>query len=191
MKNNYLVKVWGKWACFTSPVISPSRVSYLVMPPTAANGLLRSICGKLEMGYRINNIYICNPIKTLNFTTNEINHFGNGFQAIYAEDRHTQRTNYILKDVEYIIDCSILCNNNQLAKYHNMFMYRIKRGKCFRQPYFGLKEYVANFELINKLPPIEPINLYLGRIPCSVTFINNRGIYQFKEARIENGVLRI
>ena len=43
-----LVKVWSDYACFTRPEFGAERVSYPVMTPSAARGVLEAIFWKPE-----------------------------------------------------------------------------------------------------------------------------------------------
>ena len=43
------VKLWGDYACFTRPEMKVERVSYPVMTPSAARGILEAIFWKPEM----------------------------------------------------------------------------------------------------------------------------------------------
>lgn len=47
------VKVWGEFACFTRPEMKGERVSYSVMTPSAARGVLEAIFWKPEFSWQV------------------------------------------------------------------------------------------------------------------------------------------
>lgn len=58
MKSTVDIKVWGDYACFTRPEFKVERVSYPVMTPSAARGILEAIYWKPQIRYRIQRIGI-------------------------------------------------------------------------------------------------------------------------------------
>ena len=58
MKSIVDIKVWGDYACFTRPEFKVERVSYPVMTPSAARGILEAIYWKPQIRYRIQRIGI-------------------------------------------------------------------------------------------------------------------------------------
>ncbi len=52
------VKVWGDLACFTRPEFGTERVTYEVMTPSAARGVLEAIFWKPEMEWRVREIAV-------------------------------------------------------------------------------------------------------------------------------------
>lgn len=60
------VEVWGDYACFTRPEMKTERVSYDVMTPSAARGLLDSLYWHPGLRWVIDRIHVCAPIR---FTT--------------------------------------------------------------------------------------------------------------------------
>jgi CRISPR-associated protein Cas5d len=58
MKNIVDIKVWGDYACFTRPEFKVERVSYPVITPSAARGILEAIYWKPQIRYRIQRIGI-------------------------------------------------------------------------------------------------------------------------------------
>ena len=43
MSKGFKLRVWGDYACFTRPELKSERVSYEVMTPSAAIGILSAI----------------------------------------------------------------------------------------------------------------------------------------------------
>ena len=58
MKRTVDIKVWGDYACFTRPEFKVERVSYPVMTPSAARGILEAIYWKPQIRYRIQRLGI-------------------------------------------------------------------------------------------------------------------------------------
>lgn len=158
------VKVWGEFACFTMPEAPVERVSYDVMTPSAARGILEAIYWKPEVMWDVREICVMSPIKHASMTKNEINdrqsyHLarrGQSYDANSAglirgdQQNRTQRHNVLLKDPCYIIRAELLVNrdrsNSPKAKHVAQFRRRLSRGACFRRPYLGQQEYAAFFE---------------------------------------------
>ena len=66
------LKVWGDYACFTRPEMKVERVSYDVMTPSAARGILEAIYWKPAIRWVIDRIHVINPIKFDNIRRNEV-----------------------------------------------------------------------------------------------------------------------
>lgn len=66
------VKVWGDLACFTRPEMKVERVSYPVITPSAARGLLESILYKPQFRWNVRRIAVKKPIRFLAFRRNEV-----------------------------------------------------------------------------------------------------------------------
>src|SRR5687767_636554 len=87
------VKVWGERACFTRPEFGTERVSYEVMTPSAARGVLEAIHWKPEMRWHVREIRVLNPIRRYSILRNEVE----GRQTprrkspYYADEDRTQR----------------------------------------------------------------------------------------------------
>jgi CRISPR-associated protein Cas5d len=56
--NLVTVRVWGDFACFTRPEMKVERVSYPVMTPSAARGILEAIFWEPQMYYLIDAIRV-------------------------------------------------------------------------------------------------------------------------------------
>ncbi len=156
------VKVQGDFALFTRPEFSAERVSYQVMTPSAARGILESIFWKPEMRWRVQKIHVLNPIKQFSILRNEVNSHqsdrsarswqtpGDGY---FAEEDRSQRHSLCLRDVSYVIEAEIDLKSHatdSIVKYREMFRRRVDRGQCFNQPYLGTREFSASFEPVPK-----------------------------------------
>lgn len=152
------VKIWGKNACFTRPEHKVERVSYDILTPSAAQGILESIYWKPAFTWQVRQIIALNPVKRAGFTTNEVKRIlststvekwkENPAQRYQADEDRTQRHSVILKDVAYIIRADIVLRpgaEKNYGKHFDILNRRVKRGESFRQPYLGLREYAAAF----------------------------------------------
>ncbi len=66
------VKVWGDQACFTRPEFGTERVSYEVMTPSAARGVLEAIFWKPQFRWVVREIRVLNPVRRFSIVRNEI-----------------------------------------------------------------------------------------------------------------------
>lgn len=170
-----LVEVWGDYACFSRPEMKTERVSYDVITPSAARGLLEAVYWHPGLRWVIDRIYLLNPIrlgrqelqgpekiKMTSIKRNEVKSkisagsvrtvMSNGEGGLYlnvATDRN-QRSSLILQDVHYIIEAHFdmtanACQTDNPGKFQDIMKRRLHRGQCFQQPYFGCREFPAYF----------------------------------------------
>lgn len=206
------IEVWGDYALFTRPEFKAERVSYEVMTPSAAVGLLESIYWHPGVKYVIDRIHVCNPIRTFNIRRNERSTLvsarkgrtameqGNPELACATSDSVVQRGNTVLKDVRYVIEAHIEMSseagtNDSLAKHYAILNRRIENGQCFKQPVFGIREYAAHFKPCTKIPTV-PDELrdtrYLGQMIHHLDYSNPENIRTvFFDAILINGVLHV
>jgi len=161
------LKVWGDYACFTRPEMKVERVSYDVMTPSAARGILEAIHWKPAIRWVIDKIHVINEIKFENIRRNEVSGKipeskvknalkGNPtdlYQDINLERQ--QRASLILKDVCYVIEAHFELTENAgesdtCEKHYNIAVRRIRKGQCYHQPYFGCREFPAFFEIVEE-----------------------------------------
>ena len=156
------VKVWGDYALFSRPELKVERYSYDVMTPSAARGILEAIYWHPGMKWIIDKIYVQNPICFTSVRRNEVKSkisASNVLQAyngsdkplyISTKDEIVQRASVILCDVSYVIEAhfemTVQANEtDNPGKFKDIMMRRLKRGECYHMPYFGCREFPANF----------------------------------------------
>ena len=66
------LEVWGDYACFSRPEMKTERVSYDVITPSAARGILDAILWHPGMKWHIKRIQVCSPIRFTNIRRNEV-----------------------------------------------------------------------------------------------------------------------
>lgn len=198
------VKVWGDLACFTRPEMKVERVSYPVMTPSAARGILEAIFWKPEFQWRIMEIWVLNPIRHFSILRNEINtrqsqraaagwiESGGGF---YADEDRAQRHTLALRDVAYVIKADAVLQSHadsDIAKYRDQFRRRVQRGQCMHMPYLGCREFSAEFaELDGSEMPIDltdDLGLMLGDLDYEA---DGSGKPKFFHGELVNGVLTV
>lgn len=152
------VKVWADNALFTNPISKVERVSYDVMTPSAAKGVLEGIFWKPEMRWNVREIVVLNEVKRQSILRNEVNSVAServargwqkeGSGGFFADEDRAQRHSLILRDVAYIIRAEIVLaphTRDPLVKYTEMFQRRVEKGQAFHQPYLGCREFSAFF----------------------------------------------
>jgi CRISPR-associated protein Cas5d len=160
-KNRVALRVWGELACFTRPEMKVERVSYDIMTPSSARGILEAVFWKPEIRWVIERISVLAPIRFTSVRRNELGGRGpstttiKGFLdgkktdrlAQVIEDDRQQRAATILRDVDYLIEAhfELLENSQPPQKYYEIFKRRAQKGQCFHRPYFGCREFAVNF----------------------------------------------
>ena len=146
---NVCVEVWGDFACFSPPEQKVERLTYPFPNPSAARGILSSIYSKpAEFWWQIKRIEVLEPIRYISFKRNEVKVKVSN-KPISTDDERTQRMTVALRDVRYRITAEIVPQkdfNGSVVQLYEQAMRRIRSGKCFFQPSFGLREFVAYFE---------------------------------------------
>lgn len=197
------LKVWGDYALFTRPEMKVERVSYDVMTPSSARGILEAIYWKPAIRWVIDYIHVLKPIRFENIRRNEVakksivnntDMVKDNSVCIFVDDPKTrqQRASLVLRDVEYVIEAHfelIGANEAESGKHLAIFERRVKKGQCFHRPYFGCREFPVNFEWCNENPaPVLSGEQDLGYMLYDIDF-NNKMTPQFFRAVIQNGII--
>lgn len=164
MNNNRItLRVWGDYACFTRPEMKVERVSYPVMTPSAARGLLEAVFWEPQIYYLIDTIHVVKRGRWFSFRRNEVEHVISMNNArTWMSEPHkvvpiqagggvgTQRNMLALQEVEYLITAEVrlteLGKQQPLVKYLEEIKRRARSGKCFHRPALGVREFAADFE---------------------------------------------
>lgn len=164
-----LAEFWGEYGCFSRPEFKTERVSYDVITPSAARGLIESIMWHPGLNWVIDRIYVRAPIAFVNIRRNEVSakiSASNVRTAMKTQEplylstqsNIQQRATMALTNVHYIIEAHF-CLNDQAAsgdnagKFQEMIKRRLRKGQCYSQPYFGTREFAAHFSLCEAIPP--------------------------------------
>lgn len=158
------LKVWGQYACFTRPEMKVERVSYDVLTPSAARGILEAIYWKPQVRWIVERLHVLNPIRFTNLRRNEVaakasaanakkamNGKLKGPLALFIEEDRQQRAATILRDVAYVIEArfELLDDADPVEKHYNIFKRRAEGGQYFHHPYLGCREFPCDFEWID------------------------------------------
>jgi CRISPR-associated protein Cas5d len=172
------LRTWGDLACFTRPEMKVERVSYPVITPSAARGLLEAILYKPQFRWRIRRLAVKRPIQFLAFRRNEVKSrlSPKKPEPLLADQDRTQRNTLALSGVEYVIEASMHLTplaglprrrpeddddygEDTPVKYLAMFQRRAEKGQCFAQPCFGCREFPAHFELTDAKSMVVPAGI--------------------------------
>ena len=66
------LEVWGNYALLSRPELKVERVSYEVLTPSAARGIVEAIYYHPGLRWKIRKIYVMNPIRFTNIRRNEV-----------------------------------------------------------------------------------------------------------------------
>ncbi len=204
-----VVKVWGDLACFTRPEMKVERVSYPVMPPSAARGVLEAIFWKPEIAWRIRKIQVLKPIRFSSVMRNEVNSIASyqkahGWQAkgggYFADEDRAQRHTLALRDVAYVITADLVLKPHAKAdpaKYRDQFRRRVARGQHHHTPYLGCREFASHFGIPEATDRPLPLDMDLGLMLFDLEYEQNkdkkgiRGKPIFFAAKLHSGVLHV
>jgi CRISPR-associated protein Cas5d len=158
--------VWGERACFTRPEMKVERVSYDVMTPSAARGILEAIHWKPAILWHVDRIHVLKPIRFQSIRRNEVGAKASASLAsgamkrgdtsglgIAVDENRQQRAALVLVDVAYVIDAHFTMTGkagpeDSPAKHISMFNRRAEQGQCFHRPCLGTREFAAEFALV-------------------------------------------
>ncbi len=210
MQQGIQVEVWGEYALFTRPELKVERVSYDVMTPSAARGLVEAIYWHPGLAWHIDRIHVMNPIAFTNIRRNEVKDKvlasnvqakmtgGDKPLAIYTGESIQQRASMVLTDVRYVIDAHFTLTekanpSDNEGKFIDIARRRLARGQCYHQPCFGCREFPAQFRAWQggEVPTV-PETRSLGLMLYDMDFSDPRNIQpMFFLAELKNGVLEV
>jgi CRISPR-associated protein Cas5d len=201
--------VSGDHACFTRPEMKVERVSYDVMTPSAARGILEAIHWKPALRWIVDAIHVLKPIRFQSIRRNEVAHkaqvgaIGKAMKtesleglALVVEDERQQRAATVLVDVAYTIAARFEFTDKRgpddnEGKHLDIFNRRARKGQCFHQPCLGTREFPARFSLLDPGAPL-PVAIAddrdLGFMLFDIDHAGDRSSLFFR-ARLEKGVM--
>lgn len=158
------VRVWGEYALMSRPEMKTERVSYDVLTPSAARGILESIYWHPGLRYVIDRIIVVKPIQFTSVRRNEVKSkisaknvlsvYNGAAKELYLNTKAdiAQRASLLLHDVEYVIEVHFEMTDKANAsdnpgKFKDILMRRLRKGECYQMPYFGCREFPAHFSL--------------------------------------------
>ena len=206
------LEVWGDYACFTRPEMKTERVSYDVMTPSAARGLLEAVYWHPGLRWVVDRIRVCAPIRFTNLRRNEVKatinarsvrtvmERGKGELWLAAPEEIQQRAAMLLRDVRYVIEAHFdltdkAAPGDNPGKFQDIMRRRVERGQFYHQPCFGCREFPAHFRACEELPPC-PEELKgerdLGYVLWDMDYSDPENIVPlFFRAKLKDGVLEV
>ena len=206
------VEVWGDYACFSRPEMKTERVSYDVITPSAARGLLEAIYWHPGLVWQVDRIRVCRPIRFTNIRRNEVKdtvsarkvcsvmEAGAGELCLNTSESILQRAAMVLRDVRYVIDAHFemtpsAAPGDNPGKFQDIVTRRLARGQCYHQPYFGAREFPAHFAPCASVPPC-PEELLgekdLGWMLLDLDYTDPENITpMFFRATLRDGVMKV
>ena len=202
-----LIEVWGDYACFSMPPFKTERMSYDMMTPSAARGLVEAVYWHPGMRYVIDKIYLLSPIRFANIRRNEVKSTllasnvlsavkGGTPPVLYTSQDIQQRAAMVLQDVHYVIECHFdltdkAAPGDNAGKFQDILRRRLEKGQCYHTPYLGCREFPARFR---KWPggdiPALPITRDLGWMLYDMDYSDPEDIRaQFFRAQLVQGVM--
>ncbi|WIG94600.1 type I-C CRISPR-associated protein Cas5c [Myxococcus sp. SDU36] len=166
------LRVWGDRACFTRPELKVERVSYDVITPSAARGILEAIHWKPAIRWRIDRLHVLKPIRFESIRRNEVKeklsavNVAKAMKAestraarLHVEDIRLQRAATVLREVDYVIEAHFdltarATEDDNAGKHLDMFNRRARQGQCFHMPCLGTREFPASFALLEQDAPL-------------------------------------
>jgi CRISPR-associated protein Cas5d len=169
--------VWGDYACFTRPEMKAERVSYDVITPSAARGILEAVYWHPGLLWVVDKLTVLKEIRFDSVRRNELgskiplrnitqamNGGGGDLRQIITADRQ-QRATLLLRDVKYVIEAHFelvpekMSEGDNIGKFLDQFNRRARKGQCYNQPYLGCREFSAHFKLLEENEPA-PVSFY-------------------------------
>lgn len=206
--------VWGERACFTRPEMKVERVSYDVITPSAARGILEAVHWKPAIRWCVDCIHVLKPIRFESLRRNEVASklpAGRVTKAMkagsiddvpqYVDVNRQQRAATILRDVGYVIEAHFTFtdradDSDSPGKHLDIFNRRARLGQCFHNPCLGTREFPAAFALIEAdtdMPTVDSSlqgTRDLGYMLHDIDFANGN-TPRFFRASMTNGVIEV
>ena len=159
------IRVRGDYALFTRPEMKVERVSYDIITPSAARGIIEAVYWKPAIRWVIDKIHVLNEIEFTNIRRNEVSEKVSDSEArrrmngatdpfyLSATDARQQRAALVLKNVDYVIEAHFELTDkagteDTQEKHYNIVLRRLRKGQHFHAPCLGTREFGAKVELI-------------------------------------------
>lgn len=205
------IRVSGDYALFTRPEMKVERVSYDIITPSAARGIIEAVYWKPAIRWVIDKIHVLKDIEFTNIRRNEVSEKASESEArrrmngtttepmyLSVTDNRQQRAALVLKNVDYIIEAHFDMTDkageeDTKEKHYNIALRRLRKGQHFHAPCLGTREFGAKVELIEddaSIPQSPLKDLELGWMLHDLDFSDSEDIKpQFFKASLKNGVL--
>ena len=206
--------IWGERACFTRPEMKVERVSYDVITPSAARGILEAIHWKPAIRWVVDRIHVLRPIRFESIRRNEVGSKlspasvnkamkagSTAGLATYVDEERQQRAATVLRDVAYVIEAHFELTaragpDDLVGKHLDIFNRRARKGQCFHAPCMGVREFPAAFALVERdedwpdAHPERDIDRDLGWMLHDIDFADGM-TPRFFRVQLVNGVINV
>jgi CRISPR-associated protein Cas5d len=205
------IRVRGDYALFTRPEMKVERVSYDIITPSAARGIIEAVYWKPAVRWVIDKIHVLKEIEFTNIRRNEVSEKASDSEArrrmngtttepmyLSATDNRQQRAALVLKNVDYLIEAHFdlidkSAGEAEEKKHYNIILRRLREGQHFHAPCLGTREFGAKVELIEdgaSIPKSPLRDMELGWMLYDLDFADSEDIKpQFFKASLKAGVL--
>lgn len=211
MSYGVCLHVTAPFGLFTRPELKVERVSYDVITPSAARGILEAIHWKPAIRWVIDRIHVLEPIRTQTIRRNEVGHkapFGKlksamkrgdvaDIQLLADQDRQ-QRSATVLVKPAYVIDAHFdltdkVGPDDTVGKHLDIFNRRAARGQCFHQPCMGTREFPVAFRPLadGEAPTAIPEDRDLGLMLWDIDHAAPGRPSMFFRARMAQGIIEV
>jgi CRISPR-associated protein Cas5d len=203
----YKVRIRGDLACFTRPEFKTERLTYDILTPSAARGILEAVLWKPAIRWEIRKILQLAPLQYIQFKRNEVKTRApvkGALQAAknnrpldyFADEDRDQRNTIALRDVDYAVEAEFHMTPRQgpddnPRKFDEMFRRRLEKGQFHMQPYLGCREFPAIVEAYTGDPPPLPETRDLGYMLHDLRFTSKGNQPVFFRAHLRNGVIEV
>lgn len=150
-----VIRVQGDYALFTRPEMKVERMSYDVVTPSAARGIIEAIYWKPSIRWVIDKIHVLNEIEFTNIRRNEVSEKMSERRPYLASNEvRQQRASMVLRNVDYVIEAHFEVirekagADDTVEKHYNMALRRLRKGQYYSAPCLGTREFGARVELI-------------------------------------------
>lgn len=163
------LEVWGDYALFTRPEMKAERVSYDMMTPSAARGLVESIFWHPGLSWIIDRIHVCKPLQFTNLRRNEVKatvsartaktvmERGSGSLYLATSEEIQQRPPCCCRmstmSLRPTLSSPTGCAHRQPREVPRHREAPHSQGQCYHAPYFGCREFPAHFQWCRSFPP--------------------------------------
>ncbi len=212
------IRIQGPYALFTRPEMKVERVSYDVITPSAARGIIEAVYWKPAIRWVIDKIHVLNEIQFTSIRRNEVSKkistddvlqvMDGGNKALYIAATDTegkvrqQRASMVLRNVDYIIEAHFEKVEKKWGErdteegHYNIILRHLQQGQFYHAPCLGTREFPAKVELIGDRSHIPRSPLTgerdLGWILYDLDFTDPRDIKPlFFRATMHNGIITV
>lgn len=210
MSYGFKLEVWGDYGLFTRPEFKVERVSYDIITPSAARGIIEAIYWKPAIRWVIDKIHVYNELEFTNIRRNEVSNkiFSSDIKRLMAGNKSIksyintseviqQRTSMVLKNLHYLIEAHFemtdkVGETDTVEKHYSIALRRMRKGQYYYMPCLGCREFPANFRLVEEEIPISSLigERDLGFMLYDIDFSDTKNIQpMFFKAKMVDGIV--